>query len=698
MVLGLASVQAQVPYQVGYQTSKYVTVSSMSLSTTLLQNNNNGIFTGDVNLTEDTGYYFVFWNYDKRCPAGPSKTVSLSDLAVGQSATYDFIDNTQYERGYCWQGVPAEDGEVTYSVSVNWQTMQATITNLGKVVEIPEDTYNVTIKIKAENFTMNHHYANYLHIIDLFNNNAQLPITSTTVDVEYTATKNGFVISTVPGYELSFECANYTGDPSKAPFQIDGVNPMADDEVLDFGTQWTLMLAPGADGLVFDAVVKRVPQTNLPSSLYAMVAETAITQNSQLKPGNNDPKLEYNPETGYYEGVMTLGKRRFKFYVLNEDGEGYTVLGQNGQESEGFINFNRQLAPYKGDCAWDASSCWYMAYTFNNNAEQTVKMQVDVPNGVVIFTPVLPPAPNQLYVWGSMEGFYNQADATVTGTINKIEGTSIFKGTVNVPYVAPGTWTDPDTGAAYPYEGWSFKIGYNRNITNTGMFAAQGDSYFIDFDEAWKFSAPLTGEYALNTLYTGNMEITFNWETLELTAVNPDAPQGYHVTFDFNYNDEPVLTAELRNYVSFFDVESGEEINVNANPYPYYYNADQAMIVIGAQAGYEVSIECSDWDGEDSTDAPFSISSISPMAQDDEVLEFGSQWNMLLRPAADNFNFVINIKETVAAEVATVGVENDAVTVYNLQGVRVLSGDSKTALNRLPKGIYIVNGKKTVLR
>jgi len=53
--------------------------------------------------------------------------------------------------------------------------------------------------------------------------------------------------------------------------------------------------------------------------------------------------------------------------------------------------------------------------------------------------------------------------------------------------------------------------------------------------------------------------------------------------------------------------------------------------------------------------------------------------------------------ESVPTGVENVAVDGSKVTAYNLQGICVLRNAEKTALDTLPRGIYIVNGKKTVL-
>ncbi len=66
--------------------------------------------------------------------------------------------------------------------------------------------------------------------------------------------------------------------------------------------------------------------------------------------------------------------------------------------------------------------------------------------------------------------------------------------------------------------------------------------------------------------------------------------------------------------------------------------------------------------------------------------------------------YVDNVKLWFQKSVAT-GVEaisansaDDAVTVYNLQGNCLLRNADKSALSTLPAGLYIVNGRKSLLK
>ncbi len=75
------------------------------------------------------------------------------------------------------------------------------------------------------------------------------------------------------------------------------------------------------------------------------------------------------------------------------------------------------------------------------------------------------------------------------------------------------------------------------------------------------------------------------------------------------------------------------------------------------------------------------------------ALTLGTQFN------ADGYK-----GQEVAYTIVTTGVEDieiagsAAFDVYNLQGIKVLSGASREALNNLPRGLYIVNGEKVYVK
>ncbi|MCI7309570.1 MAG: hypothetical protein MR536_01785 [Prevotella sp.] len=60
------------------------------------------------------------------------------------------------------------------------------------------------------------------------------------------------------------------------------------------------------------------------------------------------------------------------------------------------------------------------------------------------------------------------------------------------------------------------------------------------------------------------------------------------------------------------------------------------------------------------------------------------------------YDFVVNVEAPVATSIQGVGVAStnvEATDIYTINGVKV-----NGTLNSLPKGVYVVNGKKIVVR
>lgn len=686
------------PSKLSVRTATSRAVSKLNLPDKPMTTTGNGIFTYTLVLDETTGYYFCLFNNDKYCPVGPGTTEEVPlNLALNESFTGPIANNTEWNNGDCWYWEPLYD-EVTLQITVNWPQQKVTIENIGKQIPAePDEDYDITLDFSADNFIMSGHMMNYARVYDMVAEK-EIVYDVNPLKVHLSTDPAGLSITAMDGYEFNIECTNWTGSGTP-PFQITEASPMLQgDDVIEYGKQAILSLQPGADGLNFNVVLKRVAQPDLPNELYVMIGATGITLNQQLKPSDNDPYLTFNPETQCYEGTLIMGKKRFKFYVPQDNGN-YKVLGQNGIEAEGTINFNRQLAPFRGECAWDADNCWYLGYTFANLTEMGVKMVVNPIENTVTYYPVLPETPDQLYIWGSTTGFYNKELSSVVGSVKRVEGTNIYKGTVNVPYVGEGTYTDPDTGVELPVRGWAFALGYYNNHCNSGLFNAQEGTNFIDFTQVSKYTVPMIGELPVNTLHTGDMDLEFNWETLELTATDPNGKTTYGITLDFVGEGEnvDVNAQSIGKYMGVVNalVDEGT-LTINSIPYNFYYSGDVAMLVMGAYEGYEIAVECTNWTG-DPENAPFEISGVGVMDMDDELLDFGNQWQLVLKPQADGLNFLVTIKSTGLSAVETIAPEIEGIEVFNLQGVRVLKSDNASDLNLLPRGLYIVNGKKLIL-
>jgi sRNA-binding regulator protein Hfq len=61
-----------------------------------------------------------------------------------------------------------------------------------------------------------------------------------------------------------------------------------------------------------------------------------------------------------------------------------------------------------------------------------------------------------------------------------------------------------------------------------------------------------------------------------------------------------------------------------------------------------------------------------------------------------NSEFNATIKVENGSSINDIATEKDHVTVYNINGVKVIDNQPASELNKLKKGIYIINGKKYI--
>ena len=74
------------------------------------------------------------------------------------------------------------------------------------------------------------------------------------------------------------------------------------------------------------------------------------------------------------------------------------------------------------------------------------------------------------------------------------------------------------------------------------------------------------------------------------------------------------------------------------------------------------------------------------------------QWDPMFGTGSANAELTYEFTVGEGDGVSSVSVDEGKVTVYTLNGVKVLDNADRESLNTLKKGIYIVNGKKTVVK
>ena len=142
---------------------------------------------------------------------------------------------------------------------------------------------------------------------------------------------------------------------------------------------------------------------------------------------------------------------------------------------------------------------------------------------------------------------------------------------------------------------------------------------------------------------------------------------------------------DLSAYVTVAYEETEDGIEGEAEFVSNSFNATflvPTVINITPKEGYKANVS--------STQASESVILTAPA-------EGTTEWTIEILPGAPEvIIFNVDVIDLVAVGVNSLDAENDY-KVYNLQGVRVLESKDAKGLDRLPAGIYIINGKKVVI-
>lgn len=145
-----------------------------------------------------------------------------------------------------------------------------------------------------------------------------------------------------------------------------------------------------------------------------------------------------------------------------------------------------------------------------------------------------------------------------------------------------------------------------------------------------------------------------------------------------------------------FPIEEGVEYTVSAN---IKSNVEGRIVTVmgsfASSKGGDMKIEANnEWTvyscAMNEVPVPDDKQSMLIFQSGDVVGTYEIEWVKVTRPAkSDDSSGVDNI--VISAN------DNNRTVVYNLMGVKVLDTDNASLLSTLPKGLYIVNGKKVIL-
>lgn len=424
----------------------------------------------------------------------------------------------------------------------------------------------------------------------------------------------------------------------------------------------------------------------------------------------SDPSLRLNPTTGWFEGTtITLPKNyAFKFYRKTDDGVEWIA-----PLSRTVVNF--ALAnPYTGTYE-EGSSSWQVTNFFNADAtEGEIDLAINPETYEVKFTQTdaKEEIPEAVYIWGGMTDIEEETGSySVIGTMTPVEGqTKVYEATIDVPESTPmlkfnfflslnkDSFKDTNRNFNAPY----------TDVVSGGGSDQSGNPPVVKFDSddmyvvtLYKGTLSPDGTSPLSSItdeYAGPTTFIFNLDTQVLTVTQKE---------DVGGGDEPP-TPETPNKVYFdfggienayscvtvYDNETNENLTV-AGPTMTFEYMEEGSVTFGLtpsaiESGYTYTVACTETPGAD-------IYTLGAKTETEGKI----QQTLTVYPGANGYRFTVNVEKKPDQS----GILNifdlegaDGYTVSNLQGMVILRNAGREALRQLQPGLYIVNGKKLIVR
>lgn len=319
-----------------------------------------------------------------------------------------------------------------------------------------------------------------------------------------------------------------------------------------------------------------------------------------------------------------------------------------------------------------------------NFSSGTISLQIGEEVGQVT-------APENLYLWGTTGGYTDGAKWEVMGTFEKADNADVYTLTMDVPectgFEPDGEFTPSDGDPSD--RGFYFFLCDNNVRFTTGpsdpdeptspvvkpvVFQAELENHLIDLTEdgavfTTTVSYDKTGHNFV-CITPGVVKMQFDFDLMQFTAEMEEVEE----TFTLNFTGVEDA-AEIASIVTItVDGEADNNVlNVTENPFNVTYVGSMTLTFTPAE-GCTVSVSNS----VENEAAPYTIT------------EDGGVVTLTVEAGCDGYEFTVALTKKSDGVNSLVGEEGE-VEVYNLQGVRVRG-------ENLPAGIYIVNGKKVVIR
>ncbi len=241
-----------------------------------------------------------------------------------------------------------------------------------------------------------------------------------------------------------------------------------------------------------------------------------------------------------------------------------------------------------------------------------------------------------------------------------------------VVFVEEGIWNYKQITLAqtsnYQRKTINLETGYNFINFNKNDLPLSMSLYGSDYSISPKVY--LDGELITNSY--GNYPATSDMEDGSVLKLFMNEPESHSVTLSIEESAEALVHADYVTEMSAstFDVHHGTHIVISAAPQE------------AAPASYSAAPRASQ--------VPFVVTAGGASVEPDES-------GRVIIPVTGDTE--IAVKKGIGTGVAEIGAAADGkVNVFNLQGIKVLDKAADSEINHLPAGMYIVNGKKVIIK
>lgn len=414
-----------------------------------------------------------------------------------------------------------------------------------------------------------------------------------------------------------------------------------------------------------------------PEAIYIATWKTMSELGTPVTPDPDDPKLSFNAETGCYEGEIIDWPRlqvnpynaKIPYSISDDVITYYGVAGTtqqiifNTSDSSSFtFEASDSPANFKG---FGISSA-------NTNALEDVKVSMDLSTNRITFTQfesgmgaVVPQLVSIDPENGSTIFLNEEGGATITLT---------FDGCVTSMVV------NSDDSSITPVsneEGTVWTIPIPARVVNSSANSFDGKL-------AIKIQKVYANEYPVS-FYGGNPTLNLLYTIDGLT---------HNASFVLKGNEDGLKTLNIYKYPEY---SVGDEVDLEPENYQITYSNSVTYLFTVAN-GYEVTIT-SDIDPNDGENWKTAEGHSTKKGPNGETTNTPAAYGVALTlyEGASDGVFTINVS-TPEAGISSLTDSSSSYKVYRLDGTKVIETENQGTLNSLEPGIYIINGKKTIIK